>query len=143
MLRVLTKEEIQKLADRTREIRGKLNPLTLSLCTHTDLICVDKRHEEESRAERKASRRRERNKDRRDRDEYEDDSENEFAPKKPMMLEAPSAGTSTLGGAPSSEADFIRDNRDRRDREREREPQYMSGGRGERDRGYGSDAYGS
>lgn len=62
-----------------------------------------------------------------------------------MMLEAPSAGTSTVGGAPSTEADFIRDNRDRRDREREREPQYMSGGRGERERerGYGSDAYGS
>jgi len=63
-----------------------------------------------------------------------------------MMLEAPSAaGTSAVGGAPSSEADFIRDNRDRRDREREREPQYMSGGRveRERERGYGSDAYGA
>lgn len=37
VLRVLTKEEIQKLADRTRDIRGKPcpHPLTLSLTTNT------------------------------------------------------------------------------------------------------------
>ncbi|KAF2162790.1 hypothetical protein M409DRAFT_68793 [Zasmidium cellare ATCC 36951] len=109
VLRVLTKEEIQKLADRTREIR-------------------DQRYEEE-RSERKTARRPQRNRDRRDRDEYEySDSEDEFKEKAPKMLEAPS----TAGA--SSNADFIRENRDRRhEREREAEPSYMSGGLGRRD----------
>ncbi|KAK5123663.1 hypothetical protein LTR85_002299 [Meristemomyces frigidus] len=110
VLRVLTKEEIQKLADRTREIR-------------------DQRYEED-RSERKA-RRRERHKDRKDKDEYSDDSENEFAEKAPRMLEAPSTA-----GASSSDADFIRENRDRRShRDAERDVQYMSGGLGRREDG--------
>lgn len=50
------------------------------------------------------------------------------------MLEAPSAPAS--GGAPS-DADFIRGDRERRDREREREsvyaPPQSSSGRGERE----------
>lgn len=45
------------------------------------------------------------------------------------MLEAPS----TAGSAAPSDADFIRDNRERRDREREGERVYASGGRGSRE----------
>ncbi|KAK6391206.1 hypothetical protein LTR65_004665 [Meristemomyces frigidus] len=116
VLRVLTKEEIQKLADRTREVR-------------------DQRYEEErsERSERKAQRRRDRHMDRKDKDEYSDDSENEFAEKAPRMLEAPS----TAAGASSEHpADFIRENRDRRShRDGERDVQYMSGGLGRRDDG--------
>ncbi|SMY22529.1 unnamed protein product [Zymoseptoria tritici ST99CH_1A5] len=127
VLRVLTKEEIQKLADRTASIR-------------------DSRHEED-RAERKSSRR---TRDRRDRDEYEDpNSEDEFKAKTPKMLEGPSTGgsaASTVGGA--SDADFRERRRERdREREREREPEYalpgsMPGGwdrdreRSKRDDGY-------
>ncbi|CAK4032959.1 Hypothetical predicted protein [Lecanosticta acicola] len=105
VLRVLTKEEIQKLADRTREIR-------------------DRRYEED-REERKTARKANgRNRDRRERDEYEhSDSEDEFKEKAPKMLEAP-----TTAGAPS--ADF---SQRRSEREREAEPQYMSGGLGRRD----------
>ncbi|KAI5362020.1 hypothetical protein Slin15195_G056690 [Septoria linicola] len=112
VLRVLTKEEIQKLADKTRDIR-------------------DKRYEEE-RSERKAvARKSNRNRDRHERDEYEySDSEDEFKEKAPKMLEAPS----TAG--PSSEADFIREHQRRHDRNREVEPNYnMSGGLGVRDDG--------
>lgn len=105
-----------------------VHPLT----THS--YSADERYEEErsERSERKAQRRREKHKDRKEKDEYSDDSENEFAEKTPMMLEAPSTA-----GAPS-EADFIRENKTRRrdrDGEREREPQYMSGGLGRRDDG--------
>ncbi|KAM0722633.1 hypothetical protein Q7P37_002074 [Cladosporium fusiforme] len=93
VLRVLTKEEIQKLADRTRDIREAARA-------------------SEDKHERRASRRRAR----KDRDEYEDDnSEDEYAPRKPKMLEAPSSAAAQ-GGA--SEADFIRGDRERRERER-------------------------
>lgn len=84
--------------------------------------------QEEDRTERKSQRRRDRNRDRHDKDEYSDDSADEYAERAPKMLEAPS----TAGA--SSEPDFIRENRDRR-REREAEPQYMSGGLGRRDDG--------
>ena len=205
VLRVLTKEEIQKLADRTRELRGKyhrshhsapdqkynaptakdhtrhgsphdgarigLRHVTsdtdasptseeseaskqkdkdrgktmcqawtvdttqgfVSILKHSliELSHADERYQEE-REERKAARRKDRNHDRRERDEYElDDSEDEFKAKAPKMLEAPStaSGTST-----SDQADFIRENRDRRrDRDGDREHQYMSGGLGRRD----------
>ncbi|GAB7359730.1 hypothetical protein MBLNU230_g6905t1 [Neophaeotheca triangularis] len=80
VLRVLTKEEIQKFADRTKEIR-------------------DERYEQE-RSERKSQRRKDRNRDRRDRDEFEDDSEDEFKEKPVRMLEAPAG--------PGAEADFGR-----------------------------------
>lgn len=90
---------------------------------------ADKRYDEEERSERKTQRRRERNKDRKDRDEFSDDSEDEFKEKPVRMLEAPSTG-----GA-SSEADFIRENRDRRrERDERGEAQYnMSGGLGRRE----------
>lgn len=66
-----------------------------------------------------------------DRDEYEDEnSEDEYAPRKPKMLEAPSAPSQ--GGA-SSDADFIRHDRERRDRERESAYAHSSSARGERD----------
>jgi hypothetical protein len=66
-----------------------------------------------------------------DRDEYEDEnSEDEYAPRKPKMLEAPSAPSQ--GGA-SSDADFIRHDRERRDRERESAYAPSSSARGERD----------
>ena len=85
----------------------------------------------DEKQERRASRRRERNRERRDRDEYEDgDSEDEFKPRKPMMLEAPGAPAS--GGA-ASEADFIRGDRERR--ERDRESAYAPSSAGGRDRG--------
>lgn len=105
-----------------------LNKQTL---THPSYHPTDERYEEE-RAERKAARRRDRNHERKDRDEYLDEnSEDEYAERAPKMLEAPS----TTAGA-SSEAEFVRDNRERkgeREREREREPQYMSGGLGRRE----------
>lgn len=79
---------------------------------------------QEDKHERRASRRRDRNHDRKERDEYElENSEDEYAPRKPKMLEAPSA-PSTQGGA-SSEADFIRGDRERREgRDRDRESVY-------------------
>ena len=202
VLRVLTKEEIQKLADRTRELRGKYRPSHYNIpktghgaTSHEQIIydCVEKatkprfkravsdlaapsslidgggnqrskerkkqrgrfwnfhattfvigllkysltelsnptdeRYQEE-REERKAAKRRERNHDRRERDEYEvDNSEDEFKPRAPKMLEAPS---SAAGASTSDQADFIRDNKDRR-RERDSEREYMSGGAGRRD----------
>ena len=155
VLRVLTKEDIQKLADRTRKIRGKRrkpenkpwsfhtsaksgflsNMFTLHLLIQHSST-ADERAYEEERAEKKAARRRERNRDLEERGEFIDDSEDEFKPKPPRMLEAPSstaAASYNTAGA-SSEADFIRDNRDRRgERERDRESEYMSGGRGPRD----------
>ena len=109
---------------RTRDLRSifrHVHPLTRGF--------VDKRYDEEERVDHKADRRRERNRDRKERDEFVDDSEDEFKEKPVRMLEAPSsAGAST-------EADFIRDNRERRrDREERIEPQYnMSGGLGRRD----------
>lgn len=88
---------------------------------------IDERYEQE-REERRAARRH----DRRQRDEYEDeDSADEFKPRAPMLLEAPS----TTAGATSSgeQADFVRENRERR-REREGEREYsMSGGLGRRE----------
>lgn len=102
--------------------RGLRNAFIHSLTSYSS----DQRYEEE-RTERKAGRRSQRNRDRRDRDEYEySDSEDEFMEKAPKMLEAPSTA-----GASSNNADFIRENRDRRyERERESEPSYMSGGLG-------------
>lgn len=91
----------------------------------------DKRFDEEERSDRKSERRRERNRDKKERDEYLDDSDDDFLREKPVrMLEAPS----TTGGAPS-EADFIRENKDRRrERDDRAEMQYnMSGGLGRRD----------
>jgi len=129
---VLTKEEIQKLADRTRDIRGKssffLNTSKIHLLTSCPSTAEARAQEDKH--ERRASRRRDRNRDRKDRDEYEDEnSEDEYAPRKPKMLEAPAAPSQ--GGA-SSDADFIRGDRERR--ERERESVYApSSGRGERD----------
>ncbi|WPB05523.1 uncharacterized protein RHO25_010176, partial [Cercospora beticola] len=108
VLRVLTKEEIQKLADKTRDIR-------------------DKRYEEERQERKAAARKSSRNRDRFERDEYEySDSEDEFKEKAPRMLEAPST-------AGASEADFIRENQRRHERNRDAEPNYMSGGLGVRD----------
>lgn len=91
---------------------------------------ADERYEEE-RAERRAQRRKDRQRDRRERDEFSDDSEDEYAERPPKMLEAPSS----MGGTSSEvTADFIRDNRERRsERERDREGQYMSGGLGRRE----------
>ncbi|KXT16181.1 hypothetical protein AC579_887 [Pseudocercospora musae] len=80
VLRVLTKEEIQKLADKTREIR-------------------DKRYDEDRKAKRST-----RNRDRWERDEYEhSDSEDESKSRPPKLLEAPST-------AGANQADFIREN---------------------------------
>jgi zinc finger CCCH domain-containing protein 13 len=98
---------------------------------------TDERYQEERR-ERRAMRH-ERNKDRRDRDEYDDDSENEFKPKAPRMLEAPAPPSSTItGGTASSDADFVRNSRERMRDGGEREREYsMSGGLGHRrDDGY-------
>jgi hypothetical protein len=73
---------------------------------------------QEDKHERRASRRRDRTRDRKDRDEYEDEnSEDEYAPRKPKMLEAPSSAGASQGGA--ADADFIRGDRERRERERE------------------------
>ena len=118
--------------DLTRSIFRHVHPLTRYSYP------ADEKYEEE-RSERKAQRKREKAKDRKERDEYYEDSEDEFKEKQPMMLEAPS---STAGAG--SEADFIRENRDRRrERDGEREVQYsnaqqpynMSGGLGRRDDG--------
>ncbi|KAK8209031.1 hypothetical protein M8818_003995 [Zalaria obscura] len=68
VLRVLTKEEIQKFADKTREIR-------------------EARYDEEKR-ERRERRRRDKERNRRERDEYSDDSEDEYDDRPPRMLEA-------------------------------------------------------
>ena len=229
VLRVLTKEEIQKLADRTREIRGKRHsfyhsvvsrggddlmeegedypsssndyfrdePHILSSSRHDQHDSIfrhshrvsgveherqrrphhlkrhpwtfqlgqslrdilihslthhsppDERHEEE-RAERKAARRRDRKHDRHDHDEYSDDSENEFAPRAPKLLEDTSttassttatrssvggggSGSGSVGGAGTSDGgDYVRDRR--RDRDRETDSSYtMSGGLGRRE----------
>jgi hypothetical protein len=103
----------------------------ISIFIHS-LTATDERYEEE-RKERKAARRHDRNSDRRDRDEYElENSEDEFKPRAPKMLEAPAP--SSTAGASSSDADFVRENRDRRrERDGDRESQYMSGGLGRRD----------
>ncbi|KAK4892858.1 hypothetical protein LTR27_008772 [Elasticomyces elasticus] len=102
-----------------------------SLTQHS--YSTDERYEEE-RQERKAAKRRERNSARHENDEYIDDSEDEWAEKKPKMLEAPApqsiAGSS---GVNSGDTDFVRDNRERRRDRDEREPQYMSGGLGRRE----------
>lgn len=108
-----------------KSIFRHVHPLT----THS--YPTDQRYEEDrsERSEKKAQRRRDKHKDRKEKDEYSDDSENEFAEKAPRMLEAPSNA-----GASSADADFIRENRDRRShREAERDVQYMSGGLGRRD----------
>nr|POF22373.1 isoform 2 of nipped-b-like protein b [Quercus suber] len=115
VLRVLTKEEIQRLADRTTELRALQNM----------------RASEDDRAERKNAKRRER----RQRDEYSDiDSEDEYAPRTPKMLEAPStasgsnwsetassAGSSSWApsSAPPQQVDFSREHRERSRREPE------------------------
>ncbi|WPH05078.1 Hypothetical protein R9X50_00797700 [Acrodontium crateriforme] len=117
VLRVLTKEEIQTLADRTREIR-------------------DERYEED-RAERKEARRRERKNAYRDDDEYsQDDSEFEFSEHRPppKMLEAPPSMA-----PPSLTSSSDRDRSRRKDHERDpsdreyQDPRRMSGGLGIRD----------
>jgi hypothetical protein len=83
----------------------------------------------EDKHERRTSRRRDRTRDRKDRDEYEEvDSEDEYAPRKPKMLEAPSEGGA---GSSSADADFIRGDRERRERESVYAP--SSAARGERD----------
>lgn len=90
---------------------------------------ADKRYEEERSERKSAPRKSTRNRDRYDRGEYEySDSEDEFKEKAPKMLEAPSSA-----GA-SSDADFIRENQRRHDRDRD-EMSYMSGGLGSRDDG--------
>lgn len=92
-------------------------------------LSSDERYHDE-RQEKKAARRRERDRDRRERDEYEEDSENEFKPRAPKMLEAPA----TAGASAGDQADFVRESKDRRrEREGDRELQYMSGGNGRRD----------
>ncbi|KAI4716934.1 hypothetical protein E4T48_06875 [Aureobasidium sp. EXF-10727] len=97
VLRVLTKDEIQKLADKTLEIREARS--------YDD--------EDRERHERRENRRRERERERRERDEYEDDdSEDEYAPRAPRMLEAPVDGQEPT-------ADFVRDRERRREREQE------------------------
>lgn len=99
------------------------NILKHSLTHHS--YHADERYDEE-RAERKAARRKDKHRDRHERDEYSDDSEDEYAEKQPMMLEAPSD--------PGAQADFIKEGRERRrDRDAERETQYMSGGLGRRE----------
>ncbi|THZ18265.1 hypothetical protein D6C91_05580 [Aureobasidium pullulans] len=104
VLRVLTKDEIQKLADKTLAIREEARSYG---------------EEDHERHERRENRRRERERERRERDEYEDhDSEDEYAPRAPRMLEAPVDGQEPA-------ADFVRDRERRRDRERE--PAYASG----------------
>ncbi|KAK0279089.1 hypothetical protein LTR35_008824 [Friedmanniomyces endolithicus] len=138
VLRVLTKEEIQKLADRTSALR-------------------DERYETD-RLDRKAAKRRDRAAARRDNDEYVDDnSEDEYAERPVRMLEAPAAAAPSLnlpGGTVAGsiaglsgvngagEADFIRDRERRRDGgrdgardgAREGEAVYqMSGGLGRRE----------
>lgn len=107
--------------------QGLRDILIHSLTRHVE--SADRRYEED-REERKAARKANgRNRDRRERDEYEySDSENEFQEKAPKMLEAPSTA-----GAQST-ADF---NQRKHERERETEPQYMSGGLGRRDEGQG------
>ncbi|KAK4958392.1 hypothetical protein LTR10_004819 [Elasticomyces elasticus] len=67
VLRVLTKEEIQKLADRTSEMRGE--------------------RDVEERRDLKVTKRRERQSARHEPDEYTDSSEDERAERKPKMLE--------------------------------------------------------
>lgn len=143
VLRVLTKEDIQKLADRTAEIRCEsrqpFSSLVFATCNHqirspiADLyFFADTRYEEASRA-RHDRRRSDKDHDRRERDEYSDHSEDEYAHREPRLLE---------GSAPDHDApaDFVRDRRrDRERNDREREPSsvgsssrdggaYMSGG---------------
>lgn len=125
----------ERTAQGRREGLGKRRAWTYHLgqglrdiLVHSLTQLEDKRHEEDKH-ERKSSRRPDRNRERRDRGEYEySDSEDEFKEKQPKMLEAPSTVGST------SNADFIRDSRDRRhERDREAEPAYMSGGNGRKD----------
>ena len=136
VLRVLTKEEIQKLADRTREIRGNSKPCQCYVYLNTDDFHLAEERYEEVREERRAaanasttgsssSRRHERNRDRKERDEYTDDSEDEYQPRAPRMLEAPSS----VSGKSAETADFNRENWDRRnDRERDRDTVYSTNG---------------
>lgn len=128
VLRVLTKDEIQKLADRTLAIRGTTSRLPPDIFAAADVYQEarfhgDEDYEHRERRERRERRKRESERDRRERDEYQgDDSEDEYAPRAPRMLEAPST-------EPELTADFVRDRERRRDRERERErePAYASG----------------
>ena len=107
---------------------------------------TDQRYEEE-RAERKAAKKRDRSRGKRDDDEFSDDGLEDWErseARAPKMLEAP-APASTVSGATqsgyngSSDADFIRDNQRRR--ERDGDGQYnMSGGLGRRDEGRRDDS---
>lgn len=94
-----------------------------------DARYADKRYEEERSERKPAPRKSTRNRDRYEHGEYEySESEDEFKEKSPKMLEAPSSA-----GA-SSDADFIRENQRRHDRDRD-EPSYISGALGSRDDG--------
>lgn len=120
------------------------NSLTYFLSLPTEERYEEER--EQRRAERhhghrthRDDRRSERDRDRRDRDEYIDEnSEDEFKPRAPKMLEAPGAPASTVTGASAGDtADFVRerDGRSRRDRD-EGSSVYASGGLGRREDGY-------
>lgn len=218
VLRVLTKEEIQKFADRTNILRGRRHrshsvgahddchhlyphrrasdsstlpsssatdsahhhhdhdeapsprrrhshqhhhpsPPATSTAVLIDLIATafptlipriladdargtEKRETERRELEERDSRHSRRNRERRERDEYEEEnSEDEFKPRAPRMLEAPSSGGASAGG---DAADFRERRSDRereRERERDREGSYVSGSSGkrsQRDEEYGS-----
>lgn len=123
--------------------------------THILFPNTEERYEEERearRAERHGSttggssthrsHRSDRDRDRANRDEYIDEnSEDEFKPRAPKMLEAPAstAGSAAIAASAGDAADFVRE-RDGRRRERERDDGgsvYVSGGLGRREEGYG------
>ncbi|KAK3628217.1 hypothetical protein LTR56_018731 [Elasticomyces elasticus] len=80
VLRVLTKEEIQKLADRTSEMRGE--------------------RDVEERRDRKVAKRRERRRGGHEPDEYTDSSEDERPKRKPKMLETLGSPEHEAGSEP-------------------------------------------
>ena len=125
VLNVLTKADIQKLANRTNAIRGEYSPFagSFSQGQPANLECVraDERYYED-RAERRAARRRDRHLDRNDHDEYDDDSENEFKPRAAKLLGAPT--TADASGGTEQLADVARESKDRR---HDREGSYASG----------------
>jgi len=102
---VLSKDEIQKLAEKTKQIRE----------ARRDPALFEKRER----------RKREKERSRRERDEYDsEDSADEFSREKPVrMLEAAPTGQAqgVPGVAEDGAADFVRERERRRDRERERE----------------------
>ena len=94
----------------------------------TQTFQTEEKLHQQKHDERKAARRHSRNTDRHDRDEYElEDSEDEFKPKAPMMLEAPS----TAGASSHDQVDYSREHKDRRShRDGERESQYAGSSAG-------------